>query len=36
MLDDPRPRRSSTPVGSDAWIELLGSGGGEELDEVLR
>ena len=36
VLDDPRPRRSPTPVGSAAWIELLGSGGGEELDEVLR
>ncbi len=36
QLDDPRPRRSATPVGSDAWIELLGSGGGEELDEVLQ
>jgi Replication-relaxation len=36
VLDDPRPRRSATPVGSDAWIELLGSGGGEELNEVLR
>jgi hypothetical protein len=36
ILDDPRSRRSPTPVGSDAWIELLGSGGGEELDEVLR
>jgi Replication-relaxation len=36
VLEDPRPRRSATPVGSDAWIELLGSGGGEELDEVLR
>ena len=35
LLDDPRPRRGSTPVGSDAWVELLGSGGGEELDEVL-
>ncbi len=35
LLADPRPRWSSTPVGSDAWIELLGSGGGEELDEVL-
>lgn len=23
-------------TGSDAWIELLGSGGGEELDEVVR
>ncbi len=36
ILDDPRPRRTATPVCSDAWIELLGSGGGEELDEVLR
>jgi hypothetical protein len=36
VLDDARPRRSATPVGSDAWIELLGSGGGEDLDEVLR
>ena len=35
ILADLRPRRSSTPVGSDAWMELLGSGGGEELDEVL-
>ncbi len=35
LVSDPRPRRSSTPVGSDAWVELLGSGGGEELDEVL-
>lgn len=34
VLEDPRPRRSATPVGSDAWIELLGSGGGE--DEVFR
>jgi hypothetical protein len=36
VLEDPRPRRIATPVGSDAWIDLLGSGGGEELDEVLR
>lgn len=36
VVDDLRPRRSATPVGSEAWIELLGSGGGEELDEVLR
>jgi hypothetical protein len=36
VLDDPRPRCSATPVGSDDWIELLGSGGGEDLDEVLR
>jgi hypothetical protein len=36
ILDDARTRRSPAPVGSDAWIELLGSGGGEELDGVLR
>lgn len=36
LLDDPRPRRCPTPVGSDAWVRLLGSGGGEDLDEALR
>lgn len=36
VLDANRTRRSATPVASDAWIELLGSGGGEELDEALR
>jgi hypothetical protein len=36
LLDDPRPRRCPTPVGSDAWVQLLGSGGGEHLDEALR
>jgi hypothetical protein len=36
VLDDPRPRRCPSPVGSDAWVQLLGSGGGEELDESLR
>lgn len=36
LLDDPRPRRCSTPVGSDVWVQLLGSGGGEDLDEALR
>ncbi len=35
LVRGPRPRRGSTPVGSDAWVEVLGSGGGEELDEVL-
>jgi hypothetical protein len=28
-------RRSGTPVGSAAWVELLGSGGGEDVDRVL-
>lgn len=36
LLDDPRPRRCPTPVGSDAWVRLLGSGGGEDLDQALR
>jgi Replication-relaxation len=36
LLDDPRPRRCPTPVSSDAWVRLLGSGGGEDLDEALR
>jgi hypothetical protein len=29
------PRRSQTPVGSDAWLHLLGEGGIEELDDVV-
>jgi hypothetical protein len=36
LLNDPHPRRCPAPVGSAAWIELLGSGGGEEFDEALR
>lgn len=36
VVADPRPRRSSTPVGSHAWLGLLGSGGGEETDALLR
>lgn len=36
LFDDPRPRRCPTPVASDAWVQLLGSGGGEDLDEALR
>lgn len=36
LLDDSRRRRCPTPVGSDAWVQLLGSGGGEDLDEALR
>lgn len=36
LLDDPRPRHCPTPVGSEAWVSLLGSGGGEDLDEALR
>jgi predicted transcriptional regulator len=36
ILDDPRPRRCPTPVGTDAWINLLATGGGEDLREALR
>lgn len=36
LLYDPRPRHCPTPVGSDAWVSLLGSGGDEDLDETLR
>lgn len=36
LLNDPRPRRCPTPIGSDAWVTLLGSGGGEDLEEALR
>lgn len=35
ILADPQPRRSATPVGSRAWLELLGSGGGEESSELF-
>jgi hypothetical protein len=29
------PRRSATPVGSEAWLRLLGEGGVEDLDGIL-
>jgi hypothetical protein len=35
LIAEPRVRRSGTPVGSAAWIELLGSGGGEDVDRAL-
>ena len=35
LIAEPRVRRSGTPVGSAAWVELLGSGGGEDVDRVL-
>jgi hypothetical protein len=31
----PANRRSRTPVGSEAWLQLLGEGGIEELDDVV-
>jgi hypothetical protein len=36
VLTDPGLRRSTTPVGSEAWAELLGAGGGDDLDRALR
>ncbi len=36
LLSDPSPRLCPTPVGSDAWLRVLGSGGTEEIDEALR
>lgn len=30
-----RNRRSAAPVATGAWLELLGSGGGEELSDIL-
>ena len=35
LLSDGRPRRSASPVATRAWLELLGSGGGEERGELL-
>ena len=36
LARDPAPRESAAPVGSNAWSELLGSGGGEDLSQSLR
>jgi hypothetical protein len=35
LVSDARTRRCTTPVGSPAWIRLLGTGGAEETDEGL-
>jgi hypothetical protein len=35
LLADPKPRRCPTPVGTDAWLRLLGEGGLEFHDEAL-
>ena len=35
FIAEPRSRLSGTPVGSATWVELLGSGGGEDVDRVL-
>lgn len=34
-MADSHPRHSRAPVGSQAWIELLGTGGGEDVTAVL-
>jgi hypothetical protein len=36
LARDPASRESTAPVGSNAWIELLGQGGGEDLTHALR
>jgi hypothetical protein len=36
LLTDRNNRRTRTPVASRAWVVLLGSGGGESLEEALR
>ena len=36
LVTDPAPRRCPTPVGTDAWLHVLGYGGTEEIDEALR
>lgn len=35
LLGDPRPRRSGQEVATEAWIRVLGEGGGEDLDALL-
>jgi len=35
LIDDPRDRRSATPVGSDAWLSMLATGGVEDFDRLL-
>lgn len=36
LATDPTPRQCPTPVGSPEWLDLLGSGGGEEWGNALR
>lgn len=35
IVTDPRPRTCAAPVGTGTWVQLLGSGGAEDLDEAL-
>ena len=36
LLADPTSRRCPTPVGTDAWLQVLGLGGNEDFTEALR
>jgi hypothetical protein len=36
VRDDPQPRRCPTPIGTEAWVHLLATGGGEDLTEAPR
>jgi hypothetical protein len=36
LLVDSTPRRCPTPVGTDAWLQVLGLGGNEDFTEALR
>lgn len=36
LATDWRHRRCPSPVGSPAWLQLLATGGGEDLDEALQ
>ena len=36
LLVDPTRRRCPTPVGTDAWLQVLGLGGHEDFTEALR
>jgi nucleotide-binding universal stress UspA family protein len=35
LVTDPVPQRCLTPVGTDAWLKVLGTGGAEETDDAL-
>lgn len=35
LIDDPRDRRSGAPVGGDAWLSMLATGGVEDFDGLL-
>jgi len=36
LLIDPTPRRCPTPVGTDAWLRVLGRGGDEAFEAAFR